>query len=221
MHIQRTGLAYWYTNESLRPRLKSQVASLASFSSWRRQRQILIYFIIFDYIHTRPWPFLLQILLIWKCSRLSRAPRTKPSACSRFLFSHHSSPLLFAHLTFFPEQFFFIICRGRFSKPFPPNLSLWCPPPSLCLPLIPPSCGCYLSRCAPHISFCLCLSLGPLSLSSTRLFLFSNPTPLNFTLFSLPPSSVFFLHCLPTACPPVPSFFSHSFLFLSSIFMLH
>lgn len=99
------------------------------------------------------------------------------------------------------------------------------PPPSLCLPLNPPSWGCYLSSSAPHISFCLCLSLGPLSLSSTRLFLFSNLTPLNFTLLFfisffftvyLSPSAILFLTLF-----PLPLFYFHAALSQWAVYRNH
>lgn len=103
-----------------------------------KQRQILIYSIVFDYVHTRPWPFILQILLIWKWFHLKRAHRPNPI----HLFSHHSSPILLFSWTilfYFTSWLFFqTISSQSLSGAFSP---------SLCLTLIR-SPGCYLSRSA-------------------------------------------------------------------------
>lgn len=135
------------------------------------------------------------------------------------LFSHHSSPL---HSScFFPEQFFFISCHGCFSKPFPHQSLSGAFSPSLCLTHPPLSWLLSLTFC-PHISFWLCLSLGPLSLLSTRLSLVSlarlSHSPLPFSTSS---SAVFTVYLLPI--PPVPFFFitfAHTLFVFLSLFTL-
>ena len=124
---------------------------------------------------------------------------------------------------FFQNNFFFIICRGCFSKPFPLNLSLCGAPPSkfmppshssllwlLSLTLFPSNFILPLPLIWPSISL-VHSSLSFLQPDSSQLHPFL-PTTLHCFFF-------FTVYLLPV--PLVPSFFSHSFLFLSSIFMLH
>ena len=114
---------------------------LSSELSSARQRQIWIYSIVFDYVHTRPWPFILQILLIWKWFHHTESSQTKSNTLL-LLSSHHSSPIwLFSRtiLFYFTSWLFFqTISSQSLSGAFSP---------SLCLTLIR-SCGWYLSRSA-------------------------------------------------------------------------
>lgn len=207
------GSVYWNTNESLWPSLKPRVGSLVSSG----QRPISLYFITFDNIctHTYTPDYILTS---------KERSRTKPRPFL-LLLTHNSLPLHFCL-----SSWYLYIYSPFHIRPTFPNHFLQIPiwhfslflckfmaPRSHLAHLPPPLLLLSLTRC-PHISFWLCLSLGPLSPLSTRLAIFFIPPhSLSSFLSHFISRSVFTVYP-PSTSLPVPLFFltsPHRLSFLS------